>query len=385
MKVIMLSGDPFILDQESNVRKRIIEYGTIISELHIIIISKKIPANSTNCTIGDNIWIYPIQSTNRLLAMSRAIATGVNLIRKIKPQKDKDLITSQDPFELGLTAFFIAKLFNLPLQLQVHNDFADKHFISESKASNLRKRIATFLLPRANGIRVVNPALKETLIKTMGIPDNKITLLPVFVDSNFFLKETAKFNLKDTYPGFSKIILMVGRLGKQKNYPLALKVLEDVLKGNPKIGLVIIGEGVEELKLKRLVKNRGLSDSVIFAGRKNDMVSYYKGADIFLHTSNYEGYGMVFIEAASSGLPIVSTAVGVMQDVFVNDKSALITPINDKMGLVGSVNLLINDQETCKLLIDNAYKVINDHTYKDKAEYLERYKSSWEICNKMEM
>lgn len=383
MKVIMLSGDSFILDSESNVRKRIVEYGTQASELHILLLSKKIPPEikAKRVQISANTWVYPIASEYRIWAMFIGLLKGIRLLSKIKPKKNSDIITSQDAFEIGLLAWILSILSRLPLQLQVHNDFYNPYFVHESKASNVRKWLAEFLLPRADNIRVVNHTIKDQLIGTaININPDKITLLPVYVDSDYISNHNPDFDLKMKYPQFSGLVLMVGRLGVGKNYPLAFNVLKKLVILNAGIGLIIIGDGSEENRLKKLVKKMGLSLHVVFEGRQNDVVSYYKGADVFLHTSNYEGYGMVFIEAAAAGIPMVSTAVGIMGSVFKHNESALIAETEDATTLSNNIMLILNGPALKQKLIKNAYNALNEHTYPNKQEYLEKYRESWDNC-----
>lgn len=376
----MLSGDSFILDPESNVRKRIIEYGTLVSELHVIILSKTLPykPDSSIVKIATNISVYPIDSAYRINALIFGLITAIGITAKFQTKKDV-LITSQDPFEMGLLSCIIGIIFTLPVQLQVHNDFHNPYFIHESKVNNLRQWMAKFLLRRANNIRVVNNTIRELIIGPMlKISPARITLLPVFVDSDYIHTCKPAFNLKNRYPQFKNIIVMVGRLGKQKNYPLAFDVISRVLKTSPETGLIILGTGIEKNKLKRTVTKLNLNANVIFEGSQNDVVSYYKGSDIFLHTSNYEGYGMVFIEAAAAGIPMVSTAVGVMGDFFIHNKSALISDIGDAESLANNVTLLLNNPALRKELSQKAYLALASHTYPDKVEYLKKYKASWD-------
>ena len=110
---------------------------------------------------------------------------------------------------------------------------------------------------------------------------------------------------------------MVSRLEKEKNVALGLEAFKLILGKIPEAGLVIVGSGKEEKRLKEQVKNLGIEMSVIFEGWQNqaEIASYYKTCDCFLVTSWYEGYGMTLVEAQAAGAKIVSTDVGVAREM----------------------------------------------------------------------
>ncbi|TSC66959.1 MAG: glycosyltransferase, partial [Parcubacteria group bacterium Gr01-1014_73] len=122
-------------------------------------------------------------------------------------------------------------------------------------------------------------------------------------------------DLRKKYPQFDFIALAVGRLEPEKNSSLALEIWREVVKKNPLAGLVIIGSGSLEKSLKLKAKSLKLEDNVIFEQWKNDLVSYYKTADVFLNTSFYEGYGLAMAEARAASLPVISTDVGAVREL----------------------------------------------------------------------
>jgi glycosyltransferase involved in cell wall biosynthesis len=78
--------------------------------------------------------------------------------------------------------------------------------------------------------------------------------------------------------------------------------------------LIFLGAGSEEAALRAQAQKLGVADQVFFEGWQNPIV-YYQVADLLLHTSQYEGYGLVLVEARRMGLPVLSTDVGVAKEV----------------------------------------------------------------------
>lgn len=101
-------------------------------------------------------------------------------------------------------------------------------------------------------------------------------------------------------------VLAVGRLVYVKGYDLLINAWNDVSKKHPDWKLYIVGDGPEEKKLKSLVNQLGLSNSIVFTGRISNVKEHYETSSFFCLSSRNEGLPMVLLEAQSYNLPIVS-------------------------------------------------------------------------------
>ena len=102
-----------------------------------------------------------------------------------------------------------------------------------------------------------------------------------------------------------KRILTVGSLKDQKNHALLLRSFAAL--GLSDAQLMLLGEGENQAALKALASELGIADRVIFAGFHPDPAPFFATADLFVLSSDYEGFGNVIVEALSFGLPVVST------------------------------------------------------------------------------
>ena len=100
-------------------------------------------------------------------------------------------------------------------------------------------------------------------------------------------------------------IVTVGSLKAQKNHPLLLHALARV--SHLDACLTIVGAGAAEAELRRLAAELGIAERVVLAGFHPDPTPFYNTADLFVLSSNYEGFGNVIVEALAQGLPVVST------------------------------------------------------------------------------
>lgn len=102
-------------------------------------------------------------------------------------------------------------------------------------------------------------------------------------------------------------LITVGRLEYQKGHIHLIRAFSDVVKNYPNSVLYIVGEGSLRSKLENLVNKLGLDNKVVFCGFISEPQKLLKLADIFVFSSNFEGFGNVLIEAMQCGLPVITT------------------------------------------------------------------------------
>ena len=125
------------------------------------------------------------------------------------------------------------------------------------------------------------------------------------------------------------VVLSVCRLEPRKNISTLIKAAAITAKQESNIKYLLVGEGVESDLLHDLAAQLSLGDYVKFAGRvaEADLPAYYRSGDIYVLPTLYEGFGIVYIEAMASGLPIISTTAGAVPEV-VRDAGILLDPMD---------------------------------------------------------
>jgi len=390
MKIIMLSTDRRIFEDSSAVRARMLDYGALFSELHIIVFAKRF--NNYDLRFGEpegkriapNVFVYSTDSRNRWFFIFDAIRIGRRIIRRWRPSKitgylrvSDIVVTAQDPFETGVAGFLIAKFAKAGLQIQIHTDFTGERFSKESVLNKIRVYLAKFIIPRARAVRVVSDELAEA-IKSFGVPAEKIQVLPIFIDAKSITSAKPTFNLKKRYPQFRFIILAAGRLEGEKRFDVALDVLAKVIKKYPFTGLVIVGDGSKRLSLAEKALSLGLDNNVIFEPWQDGIISHLKTANVLLLTSEYEGYGLVLIEAGLAGCPIVSSNVGIAGKLGRND-AALICEFGDISCFASAVISIIENNEARELIRARAKAFIEEFLF-SKRKYLIEFKKGMEAA-----
>ncbi len=137
-------------------------------------------------------------------------------------------------------------------------------------------------------------------------------------------------------------IITVGRFKRQKNHALLLRAFKSLL-GTLDARLMILGTGELEEETKALVFQEGLAGRVVFGGQVTDPFPYYSSADLFVLSSDYEGFGNVLVEALSCGIPVVSTDCrSGPAEILDNGRHGILVPVGDVDAMAGAMTEALN-------------------------------------------
>lgn len=343
MKVISIGSDRNLFHARSEVMKRAGAYAARFGELHIVVFSLR--SHGLSALHHGNLHIYPTNSFSRLLYVFDAA--------RIARDIPGDVVTVQDPFESGLAGIFGKK--GRPLHVQLHTDMFSHEFARGT--NRFRLLIAPHVLSRATRIRTLTQSLKEK-IQAMYHPKAEISALPIFIDTQKFRNLSHKQHSR-----FKTVLLWVGRFEEEKNPELALLSFAEARKGHNNVGLIMLGNGSQEISLKRMAGKLKIEEWVEFPGWQ-EPANYLQEASLLLVTSKYEGYGRQIIEALASGVPVLSTNVGVAREA-----GAIVT---SKKEFAPSLNEWIKKGPRIAKLAQ--------YPYRSFEEYVEKYCSDIEAA-----
>jgi len=209
--------------------------------------------------------------------------------------READLISAQDPFELGFLAFCLAKKYKKKLEIQDHGGFFDGEK-NDEPLWFLRKYLARFLVKRANIVRTVSPK-SYAVLQEQGV---HVYHQPIAVQDRF---------LSATYQPAQNHIVAVSRLIPVKRIAFLLQMFRIAKQSCHELRLTIVGDGPEKASLISLTQSLGIHDAVAFVGQ-TDPLPYLEQASLFVMTSLHEGWGVAAVEAASVGVPVLMTDTG---------------------------------------------------------------------------
>ena len=142
--------------------------------------------------------------------------------------------------------------------------------------------------------------------------DNKVTIIHNAINLEKFAFDLEKRNqLRHSLGLEGKFVVgHVGRFVFQKNHEFLIDVFNFALQQQPNLELMLIGDGPLKSLMQKKTKLLKINNKVKFLGIRDDVADLYNAMDVFIFPSNYEGLGMVGVEAQTNGLNVLaSTAV----------------------------------------------------------------------------
>lgn len=228
----------------------------------------------------------------------------VNYLRRERPVATISMLASADIINL-LAKPLLGKS-HRPI-VTVHNTVTQELNTSRLKNRGLTYFCARFLYGWADGIIAVSHGVSKDLADFSGLPLDRINVIynPV-ITADIFDKAKAPIEHPWFAPGEPPVILGVGRLEPQKDFPTLIEAFARV-RAVKSARLVILGWGPDKEKLESLVRKRGLQDDVAFPGCVKNPYPYMAQSSVFVLSSIYEGLSNALIEATALGTPSVST------------------------------------------------------------------------------
>lgn len=329
MRQLMVSLDKKILDPNSAVARRMIEYGKE-NELFIIIPSEE----KKSFDLSDTVHVQSTGGKNKITQLFNLYWLGDSIFKKrFNNLTIEQFITVQDPFFTGLVGWCLKKRFRVKLEIQMHGDFFGDYY----KKQWLRLCLAEFVLKRTDVIRVAGERIKQNLTKFNKIDGRKIVVRPIAVDVEKIKNYQPKIDLRQKYPGYEKIFLVLGRLDPVKNIVWLIEVFKEVVKQKSKYLLLIVGGGTEEQSKMFNVQCSMFHKNITLEPWTTDPISYLKTADGLLFPSLSEGYGLVAMEANAAGCSVIMNDVGVANYELKSSDKVKILPINNREAWIEAI------------------------------------------------
>lgn len=243
-----------------------------------------------------------------------------------------EVVYSHTPVSMGLLALRVARRYKLPHVHTYHTLFTEYlHYLPRliRPTRRMAERISAAFCNRCDAITTPSHAMREELLR-YGV-EKPIYVLPFGVDTEPFerpVRTDVRAALGLAPDEF--FLLYAGRLGTEKNLHFllrAFRVLLDHWESPRPIRLVLAGGGPHRPIFEEYAKELGLTERVLFTGfiPRDELVDYYRAADLFVFASKTETQGLVLMEAMAAGLPAVAVrAMGVTDIVFDGETGVLV-------------------------------------------------------------
>lgn len=309
--------------------------------------------DNTVCRDEKNVKYYKIASTG---ALFNPLYVFVYFWKLRKFFKTADFIHSFSDYPHSFLAALAAKLSKKTLFLSAIGTYSIEPFNLW-----LHKYFHRFALRRAKKIVCISRFTEKELKKRINLTNT------VVINCGVDFKKFAEFSLSSpAEPREDKIIVSTGTLKARKGYDVSIPAIKKVKEKYQNIKYYIVGSRPDKAqfnRFKNLAKECGLEKYVVFLEKISDteLIKLYYSADLFLLPSinikdNFEGFGLVYLEAGACAKPVIGTYNCGAEDAIVDGVTGLLVPQNNIEKTAEAILKLLDNPELARKMGENGRK-----------------------------
>jgi N-acetyl-alpha-D-glucosaminyl L-malate synthase BshA len=209
------------------------------------------------------------------------------------------------------------------------------------KQENFRK-IVQYALNKTDAITCVSEFLYQSTIREFS-PNKPIEVIPNFVDTNEYKRQSNPKLRRRFADDEEKIIIHISNFRKVKRVPDVVQTFSLIQKQIPS-RLILVGDGPDFSEVENLIMKLNLKDKVWLLGEQTSIVELLSISDLFILTSETEGFGLAALEAMSCEVPVVCYNVGGLNEFVFDGINGFLLPLGNIELLANkSIELLRND------------------------------------------
>lgn len=220
--------------------------------------------------------------------------------------------------------------------------------------SKLQLVLARHLYPRADEIIALSEYVRRDITSHYNLERCSISVIynPVAVEK---IQQLSMKGIEhDVFNSKADVIISVGRLSEQKDIATTLRSFA-LLSNRRDAKLVILGKGEQRDMLVKMAEDLGVSGQVYFFGWVDNPFPYMAAADVFVLSSQWEGFGHVIVEAMACGTPVVATdCPGGPSEILAGGQYGELVPVGDTEALSKAIEQTLVDPPEKATLIDRA-------------------------------
>lgn len=288
--------------------------------------------------------VHLVKLNHRKVKFGRSILSLPALIRYIRRERPAALLTG---LHTNIIAIWAKQLAGIPFQLAIseHNTFSLQNQMLPWGSRQVMHWLIRAYYPMADTIITVSEGAADDLVISARIPRERINVIinPI-ITPELMKKACEKLDHPWFKTGEPPVILAVGRLTPQKDYPLLIKAFDLVRKETP-ARLLILGDGDEREKLVSMIAALGLEKDISLPGFVHNPYMYMANASVFVLSSQWEGLPTVLVEALYCGAPLVATDCrSGPREILRGGQYGRLVPVGDAESLAEAIQSAIHSQ-----------------------------------------
>ena len=269
-------------------------------------------------------WLYGFRLTN--IFSNKPMSE----IKKFNP----DVIHNQTDFTIGMFARRCAKRLRIPIVYTYHTAYEDyTYYVARGIMDRFAKRIIrTYSRDLADRMtEFITPSEKTKEYMRLVGSDIYVNVIPTGIDFSIFKddkidkKKMAKFKEEHGIKPTTKVLLLLGRIAKEKSMDVSLRGIAAYHKKHPEVDVkvLVVGNGPFKEELELIAEDLGISSYVDFIGEVSglEVPFYYHLADIYTSASITETQGLTFMEAMAAGRIVLARFDSNLTGTIINGKT----------------------------------------------------------------
>lgn len=290
-----------------------------------------------------------------------------------------DIVHAHTPLSIGLIGKFISQRQKIPLIYTHHTDYPEyaKAYLLKEKfiTPYLAKLYCSWFANLANEVIAPSPKI-EAQLKAAGVK-RRIHILPTGINIESFKKTeenrraAAELRRQLNILPDEKVLIFVGRMGKEKNIEFLLHVFKEINKTRNDVKFLLIGDGPYFGKLKLKAKKLSL-DTAHFIGHipHEKIPTYYQAANLFVFASLTDTQGIVALEAMASGLPTVALQDDALKGIINDNENGFFIKSGPPEVFARKIIDIFNDDTLYKKLSRQAELTVKNFSQENQTEKL---------------
>lgn len=298
-----------------------------------------------------SLWLMvPFFMLNQILIL-------IKVVRKEKP----DILFAHWSIPQGFLAAVYKKYFNKNIKIIVDAHGADILGDDYSIAAKIMKRIVVFTMNNCNEL-VTGSTFIRDIMRELDFKGD-IHVFSMGVDTDYFAPNKRDEGLLVQYNIIGPMIVFVGSIIERKGVHYLIECIPTVVKRFPEAKFILIGVGYLTVDMKKRAEDLGIEKNVIFTGFVDELTKakFLATADIFAFPSLSEGFGIVNVEAMSSGtIPVVSN-LPVFKDIIEDGKTGFMVEQKNSQVLSDAIIKILENPGHFSHIRAEARKFVCEH------------------------
>ncbi len=205
--------------------------------------------------------------------------------------------------------------------------------------------LVKFSLLHSDVVTAVSRFLKERTMAQFQVEEDKIVVIPNFVDTNLYHRRKNCRLRQQVAPNNEPILMHISNFRPIKRVPDTVRILHHIRQHIP-AKLVLVGDGPQRSETEMLARELGLAEDVKFLGKHTALAQILSAADLFLLPSQSESFGLAALEAMSCGVPVIATSAGGIPEVVLHGETGYLAEIGDVERMARyAIDLLTNPRK----------------------------------------